>query len=333
MAILWCGGEDIDFGSGPHALTTTTSAGYFRSAWARGAVYQGTLDNYSKSNPFAAGSVTSCWLSCRFRIQTIYAINKQGIGLTLNGAGALKGLFVGSGDGGTGSCTLRKYDGATYTTLASETGNSIVSGVVNRLDMRVINYGSPSCQVYCYIAGVQVISYTGDASVSGVSALDCAIVGCSTANTGWYLSEIIVSAENTQPIVGLKTLALTGAGTTDDWTGTYSDINGTSYSDTSPAYTNTAAKNEQFNITDLPAGSFDIRAVKVTARAAKSGDATPTQIALGYNNGGVVAVGDNKPLTTAYESYEQLSLTDPTKSANWSQADINALQFNVQSVA
>ena len=130
---------------------------------------------------------------------------------------------------------------------------------------------------------------------------------------------------------GLVTLALTGPGSTDAWTGAYGTINQTTISDTTPNYTASAAQDQQFNVTDPPSGIFDVKAVKIAARAAKSG--TPTKIALGYNSGGTVAVGVAKALTTAYATYESLDLVNPVTGVAFTVAEITALQLNARSVA
>jgi hypothetical protein len=125
---------------------------------------------------------------------------------------------------------------------------------------------------------------------------------------------------------------LTGAGATDDWTGVYSTINQTTLSDANPNYVDINTKDQQFNITDLPSGAFIIKAVKIAARAAKAAG-TPTQIALGYNSGGSVAVGSDIALATAYATYESLDSINPVTAAAFVQSEMNALQVDVRSKA
>jgi hypothetical protein len=148
----------------------------------------------------------------------------------------------------------------------------------------------------------------------------------------WLISEVIVANEDTRAFPGLATLALTGAGTTDQWSGVFSTINQTSFSDTSPNFTNTNAQDQQFNITDLPAGVFTIKAVKIAARSAVStSGAVPTKVAFGYNSGGTVAVGTAQALSTGYITMQQVDNINPVTGLPWVQSDINALQLDMRS--
>lgn len=333
MSILWCGGEDIDFPNGttPNVSTTSTS---FRAGYARCIVQAPSNNALMKSTVFPGGAITSCWFSVRWCINTVATIvNQRAVGLGLSGT--TKGLFVGSDSATATKLALCKYDGTTTTQLASEAGNSITGTAANilihRIDMQVVNYGA-SATVNVYFDGVLVITYTGDVTVSGVTNLDSVFFN---STTGWYpLSEFIVADEDVRAFPGLVTLALTGAGTTDQWTGTFSNINGTTISDANPAFTNTNAQDEQFNWTDLPAGTFAIKAVRIAARMAKSASPAVTQVKLGYNSGGSVAFGTGatKALTTAYATYEQIDATNPVTAVAFVQSEMNALQVDAQSV-
>jgi hypothetical protein len=153
------------------------------------------------------------------------------------------------------------------------------------------------------------------------------------ASFGQAFSEFILADEDTRGFPGLMTMALTGAGTTDSWTGIFSTINQTVISDTTPNFTNTVTQDQQFNITDLTAGTFVIKAVKIAARMAVSATPTATQVKLGYNSGGSVAFGTGatKTPTTAYTTYDQLDATNPVTAAAWAQSDMNALQLDMRS--
>jgi hypothetical protein len=333
MSILWCGGEDIDFPNGNPPIVTSTGGG-FRAGYAR----CGLIPNISASQSatFAGGAVTSCWLSFRewweVNGSNLGASTKI-IGLTKSGTSG-SGIWLSSPAAGGNRLAICKYDGSTRTELVVESGFSYPHGTLLRFDIQVISYGA-SGTVNVYLNGVLVVTYTGNIAVSGVSDLDRIwLLGGHDPAYGGGFSEIIVADEDTRAFPGLVTLALTGAGTTDDWTGAYTQINGTVISDASPVYVNTNNKDEQFNVTDLPSGAFRIKAVKLAARAAvSSSGATPTKIALGYNSGGTVAVEADQTLTTAYDTYESISQVNPVTSAEFVQSDMNALQINVRSKA
>jgi len=252
--------------------------------------------------------------------------NRRWCGLINSASGNLSGLWFGLGSP-VSKAAIFKYDGTTLTTLATEAGNSM--GGTVKVDLQLANYGSSSV-VNVFINGALVISYSGSTAISGVSNLDCVGIGGDAAIGGGGMSEIIVADEDTRSL-SLLTMAPTGAGTTDAWTGTVTNMNGTTFSDANPNFTNTASLDQQANITDPPTGSFAVKAVKISARAAASVGSTPTKLQLGYNSGGSVAVGAAKTLTNAYTTYEQLDATNPVTSAAWAQSDLAALQVDLKS--
>src|ERR1035437_2848394 len=178
---------------------------------------------------------------------------------------------------------------------------SYTTSLLHRYDMQVVNYGA-SATVNVYFDGVLVISYTGDVTVTGVTNLD-QMWGFWPSSNAYYFSEGFVSSDDSRSYWGIYNLALTGSGTTDQWTGVYSTINALTLSDASPNYTNTSSQDQQFNITDVTVILVSVAAVKIAARAAKSSSSTPTKIALGYNDGGSVAVGTAQTVTGAYNTY------------------------------
>lgn len=328
MAILWCGGEDIDFSMGS-AVQIVTTAGRFRSGYARCCLTSNAAGSYAKTLAFSGGTITSCWVSFRvFFLGTSASVTTLILGL-VDSTTTASGLWVGGNS--SGKLGLFTYDGSTKTQLVAESGTSWVSAL-SRMDLQLVNYGASST-VNLYCDGTLICTFSGDCTVSGVTAVDAiGIAGVRDASNQAFVSEIMVGDEDLRAFPGLVTLALTGAGTTDEWTGIFSTINQITISDANPNYVNLNDKQQQFNVTDLPSGTFDIRAVKLAARAAKAAG-TPTQIALGYNSGGSVAVGSDIALTTAYATYEQLNLTNPVTTSAWLQSEMNGLQIEAKSRA
>lgn len=332
MAILWCGGEDLDFPNG-NALTTDTTAGRFRSGWARCDISSSSSSTPSYSNAFPGGGVTTCWLTveiahnCFFTSGTADALM---IGLIQKSTGN-KGLWIGTGSDFK-SCAIYTYDGTTKTRLAQSastvwTGNTVV---LNRIDMQIVYASSGSVNVW--VNGALSFSYTGNTLVSGATALDAVIISGQVGNSVGY-SEIIVSSTDCRQL-GLVTMALTGAGDTNSWTNpTFSNVNGTAFSDATPTSSNTAAQDNMYNATDLPSGTRGIVLVKETIRAAVSSSPTATQIKMGYKSGGTVAFGSGASKTPAnvYGSFEQFDATNPVTGTTWALSDMNALQLDFQS--
>lgn len=332
MPILWCGGEDIDFPAGV-SMSFDSSAGRFRSGYARGSqLIPVTLNTAGLSLPFAGGAVTSCWVSCRLALLSNGEVSTSYFGLGRSGTSGW--LVIGTSAASPSRLALQTHLGTTLTQLAAETGNSLPTSGLLKIDIQVVNYGATAL-VNVYVDGVLLIEFSGDTRVTGVTDLDEVVIpSAGFSSSRPQVSEVIVADEDTRALPGLVSLALTGDGTTTDWTGDYSTINQTTISDTTPNYTDTTALDQQFNWTNLPSGSFVIKAVKIAARMAKSATPSVTQVKIGYNHGGTpgFGTGATKAVTTAYETYEQLDSLNPVTSADWAQADMNALQVDLQSL-
>ncbi len=319
MAILWCGGEDIDF---PTSVGLVANAGtYHRSDYARCSIR--TRLNYAKGVTFSGGAITSGWLSFRGRFDTTVGGNTKVLGLC-DSATTSSGIYVGQSST-TSQVIIYTWDSSTKTVLATST-NGLISTGVQKVDMQISSYGATGT-VNIYVNGTLAVTYTGDIRITGTAGLDCVCMGESDT----YISEIIVSDIDTRNVTALKTFIPTSDGTTTDWTGAYTDVDEATISDADVNYTDTTDKDQQFNVTDLPAGTFYISAVKIAARATKSEDAAIGKIELGWKNGSTTTVGTAQSLTTAWVTYEELDVLDPTTSSAWLQADMNALELTVRS--
>jgi len=322
MTILWCGGEDIDFPNG--SMVTVTGASHARTGFARGAVYCGA---YGRSNPFTGGAVTSIRLLFNVYIGWTPAASVLFCGV-IKDSESNSGLWIGSSTSSGTKVALFKYDGTTKTQVSAETYNSLVDGI-RRIDVEIMNYGSSATiNVYCDLA--LVISYTGDVSISGVSNFSAVGLG---GLVNIELSEIIVADEDTRTF-SLVTNAPSAAGTTSAWTaGAYTDIDETTINDATVAYTDTADVNQQFNLINTPTGDFSVKAVKIAARATKSADASVGTLKLGINSGGTVNVDAGQSLTTGWGTYERYMQVNPITTNAFTEAEIDALQLNIQSAA
>ena len=64
MAILWCGGEPVDFPIGPPSeLKGVNETNRYRSQYSRGYLYPPVAQQRISSLPFVGGAVTSLWCS------------------------------------------------------------------------------------------------------------------------------------------------------------------------------------------------------------------------------------------------------------------------------
>lgn len=317
MAILWCGGEDIDFPNGAPVGVTTVSGRY--ASGARCAITSPT--GMAKSLVYPG--MTSGWLSCHIYSVTAPQANKGFFGA--GSSGSDKGLFVGIG-ASTGKLALLSYDGSTWTVLASEAGTSFSSSTLHRLDFQLINYGASST-VNIFLNGVLLITYSGSTSISGVSSFDSLYIYSSNAGSYlYYLSGVIVADEDTRTM-SVVPLVPNAAGDALTMTGAYTTVDDVSIDDADLVYGNTVGHQALYGLSGAPAGTFVVKALRIAARAAKSSGSTPTSLNLGYKSGGSVNVSDNHALTTGWATYERMitSITDP--------AAVDALQVALELAA
>ncbi len=334
MAILWLGGEDLDF-TGGSARIAHTSAGTFRPTYARCAVISSNTGVPMWSNSFPGGAVTSCWVTMEVAYNDNNTFSTLHCGLVSVASGNGSGLYVGTRSSVSPlTLGLFTYDGATATQLAAGAFPIWLNNtnLLKRFDIQLISYGA-TATVNIYVAGSLNLTFTGDVRIGGLTTIDAVAVvrGGNVPTVANGYSEIIVADEDTRAFVGLATLVPTSAGTTDDWTGAYTDVNEITIDDATMVYTSTAAKDEQFNITNPLAGNYRVKAVGVVARATSTLAAAVNSVALGFNNAGTVAVGAPHLTTTAWTSELEIFAQDPTTSADWLLADMNALQVDLQS--
>jgi len=323
MTILWCGGEDIDFTENISINSATT---YCKSGSTARCSFYGSGFSKGIAN-FSA--ITSGWLSFQGYFGNQAATKNLFIcGLVLSST-TNKGLWIGVDASTEGKLALYKYDGSTKTSLASESGTSL-NNTVKKIDMHIVSYGV-SATVTVYINGALVITYSGDTTVSGVTNLDTVGVGGGYGTVGYlHASEIIVSDADTRAMA-LVSVIPSAAGTVSDWTGAYTAIDETVISDNDFVSTVTADQIFECNVTDMPSGSYTIKAVKSVVRAADLSMALGLQ--LGIRVGTTIALSSTKTLDIVPSTQEIIYQVNPETSAAFSKSDIDSLQLAYKSVA
>ena len=311
------GGEDNDF----RTLDTpsiSTIAGTFRgSPYSRCAVY---IDSGAmQCNQFT--SLTSAWLRSYMYIYRDYAFRASLLlGLCSFGT-RYKGLWLYTSS--SGKLSLSKHDGSTNTVLQTEPGESIPVDTLLLVNMQVINYGA-AANVKVYINDNLVIDYTGDVTVSGMTAFNC-IQGSgyqlSTKYISAYLSEICVSDLDTRNILGIQTRYPSGAGDNNDFTGAYTDVDEITNSDADVVYTNNDGDEAQFAMPNAAAVDGRILGKKISARATKSADSSITQLLLGEKiTGGAYDLDAGQEVSEGYATYDRyISGTETLAVANTKQ--------------
>ncbi len=328
MNILWAGGEDIDFPVIGGA-TVNTSAGTFRSGWARCSLNINEFSTVTRGNPFNRGAQTSAWITCRYYPSAIYSGSAYAlVGFGLSGTNSA--LVIGVGN--SGKTVLGTVSSGTFATLASEAGNSLsASNTLVKLDMQVTSYGA-TATVNIYVNGNLVINFSGNVAVAGMTNFDHVYVTSYEESSSF--SEFFVADSDTRALLGVQTLAPIGAGTTTQWSNnTYTNINGTSYSDANPTYVNTTAKDQEYTVTAPTPAVFSVIGVVQSARACIPSGSTPTALKLGYGSGGVghFGTGASKSPTVGFADYQQIDQINPITGVAWTAADLTGFQLDMQS--
>jgi hypothetical protein len=326
MSILWCGGEEIDFDGWPGFNNSSETYGYSLS-YARGLVY-GSGD-WCRSKIGGMSAITSGWLHFRLAAQAYY-VSTRIVGFAATGeTTSKKGLYVSCSAAYTSRVSITKFDGSTHTVLVTETGNTFVPGRMITLHLENYGAGDSSERITAYSNGVEVCTYQGDLTISGVDDFDGIVLGCNGSINGG--SEFIVADEDPRTM-HVVTMYPAAAGSANAWTGAYTDIDEVAISGTDVLYTNANGNAAQFNTTTIPSGVFTIKAVKAIAYAAKSSDSTPGTLKLGVRTSST-DVDAGQTVGTMWENYERLMLTNPTTSSPWLDTEMATLQIAFESAA
>lgn len=326
--ILWAGGEDIDFPVGA-AVNPYSNAGLFRSGFAREAIV--VTNGIAKSNAFQGGVVTSAWLSFR-EYSVANSSNIKMIGLGKSGTN--NSLWI-SGGATWPYVALYKYDGTTWTLLATSPSGTLGLGVLNpgAIVMHVTNYGAAATvDVYnsTNLSSGPIFSYTGDVTAGGNASLDSVFLGGGNGSSDYnIISEIIVSDVDPRRY-SLATLAPNAVGDLNQWTNTYTNVNPLIINDSTYISDNTSGDKFECKMNSLPAGTFQILSVKVAARGAYMSGGM-TSLSVGIKTNATVYAPAATVQSTSFGATETYYSTNPFTSSQWSSTDVNALQINLQS--
>jgi hypothetical protein len=317
MSILWSAAEKDEFET--ISGTVANVAGNCRTGYGRAAISIGSGGYVIHA---LGADYTDIWLSFR-KYSANWAAETVRFGGLMH-SGGTKIAVVG---GASSYISIVKYDGATQTVLATGTTAPAIASHV-KFDLQVIDLdGGATTTVNLYIDGALYATYTGD-----LSALAPHIDGVSFASNGsCYLTEVIVADESTLRM-SLVTLPPDGAVSSTWDGGAYTDVDEIIESTSDVLSSGTAAQEFLCDVGGLPAGTFDVRAVKVVARASK-GTTGPTQLSLGVEQGGTTEWDTAQALATSYAAYESWWTTNPDTAVAFTPTELETLRIGVKSVA
>lgn len=343
---LFCGGEDCDFQQSGSGLGVNTSTATFRSGFARCSIAANSSGFWRSG---AAFTVASSVFWTTMRLQT----SVPGFGSASPGTGprwvdANNIVRLRIRNNGSPGANLQAGSNILVEKLnsvgaATQLGSnfqipyntSFPTGDLFKLDI-FISYGtSGTINIYSSnssgVSPVLIFSYSGDTTTDGNTTLAGIDLGMLVGgNTGATYSEVICHTASTLTM-GLATQALTGNGNTDQWTGSYSNINGTTLSLSNPITSATPGQLEQFTVNAIPAGAFAVRAV-VNSMIAQKGTTGPGDYQMNVRTGGSDYFGATDPLSALNVPlpYQYAFETNPATGLAWQTTDIgSAAGFNV----
>jgi len=319
MAILWGGGEDIDF---PNFTVGVNTTGNYRS-FARCGIYASAG---ARSKPFSATVITSAWL--RFCRAGWGGGNSSIKDCGLCKTGALAGWWIGTSTTAN-KIGLWKREGTTWTLVASEPGISLGDATYHMIDMQIIDYGaSGTINVFLDGSVNPLFSYSGNISISGVDGFDC--VGLIGSSSYGFISEIIAADEDTR-LMTLKTLVPNASGDTNEWVNDYTTIDEITNSTSDTVYTTAVDKSFQCNLTGIPTGDFICKGIRIAVKCTDGVGGVGVQ--LGVKSNSAVALGETITLAGTWDTIESMLNENPTTMNRFTPTEIEDLQLTIKSVA
>jgi len=99
------------------------------------------------------------------------------------------------------------------------------------------------------------------------------------------------------------------AGTTNQWTGAYTDIDEHTLNDSDVVYTDTDDYTAQFGMTDAPSGDWNVRGIKIISRACAPSGSTANVLKQGVYSASTLDVDSGQLLGESFASYERWAET------------------------
>lgn len=231
----------------------------------------------------------------------------------------------------SGFWMLHYYNGSSWVDLGTQFTAS--GDTLQTIDIHIV-CNSASGSANMYLSGTNRLnSGTVDlSSITGIAQLKC--YGNSVTISGYNaFSQIIMASGESTIGMRLMTMYPSGNGATDQWTGGYTAVDETVYSDADFIWSDTA--NQVEVMAGTLAGSltgYSIRAIGVTARANTDGTG-PTQIQLAVRTAATNYFSSSQTLDAGYGAFVGLWEDDPNTTIDWTTTDAAAIQFGVKSIA
>jgi len=207
------------------------------------------------------------------------------------------------------------------------TANIFTTGLFT-LDIRLSTGSSGIVELY---ADKQIIfSASGNFTFTGMNTIMLAPTGSDASeNTNTVYSQVVVADE---PTIGfqLATLAITGAGDSSQWVGSFEQINEVVTNDNTFINTSTAGQINTFQIEDLNSQYSNIKAVIISAlgRFAQVG---PKNLDAVIRLSGTNYLTPMTPLGSGFTASQAVLHANPATFNPWNISEVNNAQMGIRS--
>ncbi len=286
-----------------------------------------TGNSYLDTSQFAA--LTECWTHMSFNHRsdgggTYYPL----YWLNASDTQVLRMKHVTSG---TETVSFESWDGAAWVAAGASISLPLASAM-QVIDVRFV-VNSATGTVALYVAGTERINSTVDLSaIASIRKLRVA-AGVSGFSSESRFSQVVIADEST---IGFRlgTCYVSAAGATSSWTGAYTDIDETVYSDADFINSGSANQVSTFAQTAIPTlTGYTVRAIAVTARAKRNSASGPQNTRMALRSSGTdYFSGSDIALGLGYTPVQTIWETNPATSAAWVNTAIAALQPGVKSI-
>jgi hypothetical protein len=339
LGVTYFAGNEVIGFSTTGTVTISTNSSTFRPAWSRSAlqVNPGTTAD-PPSNFFVANSnftsVANFWFHAMLCWSALggSAANNVVLMEFLDPSGTARLAIRGAGSGAIKIST--RNNSGTFVDLATSPNNVMPTTGLAPFPIDVdMQYGT-SGFIEVWLKDVFCVSFSGDTTTNGATQL--ANFRCANCNTsdGLFWSEELVSSVITIN-AGVFTLAPVAPGTTQQWAGTASDINGVLVNDTLFISDGSAGDLSGWTTpTTLPTGAWAIQSIVQEARSA-IGNTGPTHFDwyIAVNSSDNLGGASNAPALTFGNFSNFIWADNPHTSAPWAVADLTTLNLGVKSLA
>lgn len=226
---------------------------------------------------------------------------------------------------------LQLWDGSTWVQVATTSTIPAITAAVVKLDVH-FKKATSGGKFELYADGALVMSYTGDTDRVDNNVAEIQFT-TATSSSSYAITAVFAMGEDTRPMTfSQRRPSSNGAETA--WTGTYLDVDETSFSDTDTISTTTADAIETMGFGSLSSAfsTNTIKGIVMSARGQVSSGLTAIK--------GIARVGTTNyentpriPYTSSYGTVQHVFEVNPATAGSWTYAEANAVQFGFKAVA